>query len=47
VDKKDMEQVTAILKDLRLDMNTVIFIKQIIKCNGLPFKTNNLNQMKN
>ncbi len=43
VDKKDKEQATNILKDLGLNMSTAIniFIKQIIKVDGLPFEIKN------
>ena len=43
VDSKDKEQATNILKDLGLNMSTAIniFIKQIIKCDGLPFEVRN------
>ena len=43
VNKKDKEQATNILKDLGLNMSTAIniFVKQIIKTNGLPFGVTN------
>lgn len=43
VDSRDKEQATNILKDLGLNMSTAIniFIKQIIKCDGLPFEVRN------
>ncbi len=43
VDKKDKEQATNILKDLGLNMSTAInmFIKQIIKEDGIPFEIRN------
>ena len=43
VDSKDKELATNILKDLGLNMSTAIniFIKQIIKCDGLPFEVRN------
>lgn len=43
VDAKDKEQATNILKDLGLNMSTAIniFIKQIIKNDGLPFEISN------
>lgn len=43
VDAKDKEQATNILKDLGLNMSTAInmFIKQIIKIDGLPFEVRN------
>ncbi len=43
VDAKDKEQATNILKDLGLNMSTAInmFIKQIIKRDGLPFSVSN------
>ena len=43
VNKKDKEQATNILKDLGLNMSTAIniFVKQIIKTNGLPFEVTN------
>lgn len=43
VDAKDKEQATSILKDLGLNMSTAInmFIKQIIKRDGLPFEVSN------
>ncbi len=43
VDTKDKEQATNILKDLGLNMSTAInmFIKQIIKNDGLPFEISN------
>ena len=43
VDAKDKEQATNILKDLGLNMSTAInmFVKQIIKTNGLPFEISN------
>ncbi len=43
VDKKDKEQATNILKDLGLNMSTAInmFVKQIIKEDGLPFEIKN------
>lgn len=43
VDTKDKEEATNILKDLGLNMSTAInmFIKQIIKNDGLPFNVSN------
>ena len=43
VNKKDKERATTILKDLGLNMSTAIniFVKQIIKTNGLPFEVTN------
>jgi DNA-damage-inducible protein J len=43
VNAKDKEQATNILKDLGLNMSTAIniFIKQIIKRDGLPFEISN------
>lgn len=43
VDKNDKEKATSILKDLGLNMSTAIniFIKQIVKTNGLPFDVKN------
>lgn len=43
VDKKDKEQATKILKDLGINMSTAInmFVKQIIKNDGLPFEVKN------
>lgn len=43
VDAKDKEQATNILKDLGLNMSTAInmFVKQIIKNDGLPFEISN------
>lgn len=43
VDAKDKEQATNILKDLGLNMSTAInmFVKQIIKHDGLPFEISN------
>lgn len=43
VDKQDKEQATNILKDLGLNMSTAInmFIKQIIKEDGIPFEIRN------
>ena len=43
VDSKDKELATNILKHLGLNMSTAIniFIKQIIKCDGLPFEVRN------
>ena len=43
VDTKDKELATNILKDLGLNMSTAInmFIKQIIKKDGLPFEVRN------
>lgn len=43
VDAKDKEQATNILKDLGLNMSTAVnmFIKQIIKTDGLPFEISN------
>ena len=43
VDAKDKEEATNILKDLGLNMSTAInmFLKQIIKRDGLPFEVTN------
>lgn len=43
VDSKDKETATNILKDLGLNMTTAInmFLKQIIKNDGLPFEVKN------
>lgn len=43
VNTKDKEKASDILKDLGLNMTTAInmFIKQIIKTNGLPFEIKN------
>ena len=43
VDAKDKEQATTILKDLGLNMSTAIsmFLKQIIKTDGIPFEVKN------
>ena len=43
VNTKDKEEATNILKDLGLNMSTAInmFIKQIIKNDGLPFNVSN------
>ena len=43
VDANDKEQATNILKDLGLNMSTAInmFIKQIIKTDGIPFEVKN------
>lgn len=43
VDKQDKEQATNILKDLGLNMSTAInmFVKQIIKEDGIPFEIKN------
>ncbi len=43
VDAKDKEQATNILRDLGLNMSTAInmFLKQIIKNDGLPFEISN------
>lgn len=43
VDAKDKEQATSILKNLGLNMSTAInmFIKQIIKKDGIPFEVVN------
>ena len=43
VNAKDKEQATSILKDLGLNMSTAInmFLKQIIKTDGLPFSVKN------
>lgn len=43
VNKQDKEQATNILKDLGLNMSTAInmFVKQIIKEDGLPFEIKN------
>ena len=43
VDSQDKEMATSILKDLGLNMSTAInmFVKQIIKTNGLPFEVVN------
>lgn len=43
VNTKDKEKATDILKDLGLNMSTAInmFIKQIIKNDGLPFEVKN------
>ena len=43
VDAKDKEKATNILKDLGLNMSTAVnmFIKQIIKRDGLPFDVAN------
>lgn len=43
VDANDKKQVTNILKDLGLNMSTLINItlKQVIKRNGLPFEVRN------
>ena len=43
VDAKDKEQATTILKDLGLSMSTAIsmFLKQIIKTDGIPFEVRN------
>ena len=43
VDANDKKQVTNILKDLGLNMSTLInmTLKQVIKRNGLPFEVRN------
>lgn len=43
VNKDDKEQATMILNDLGLNMSTAInmFLKQIIKSDGLPFEVTN------
>lgn len=43
VDAKDKEMATNILKDLGLNMSTAIsiFLKQIIKTDGIPFEIKN------
>lgn len=43
VNKQDKEQATIILNDLGLNMSTAInmFLKQIIKTDGLPFEVSN------
>lgn len=43
VNSKDKEQATNILKDLGINMSTAInmFLKQIIKKDGLPFEVSN------
>lgn len=43
VDPKDKEEATAILKDLGLNMTTLInmTLKQVIKVNGVPFEVVN------
>ncbi len=43
VNSQDKKQATLILKDLGLNMSTAIniFIKQIIKNDGLPFEISN------
>ena len=43
VNKEDKEQATIILNDLGLNMSTAInmFLKQIIKTDGLPFEVSN------
>lgn len=43
VDANDKKQVTNILKDLGLNMSTLInmTLKQVIKRNGLPFEVKN------
>ena len=43
VDKEVKEQATNILKDLGLNMSTAIniFLKQVIKTEGIPFKISN------
>ena len=43
VDSKEKELATSILKDLGLNMSTAInmFIKQVIKTDGLPFEVKN------
>lgn len=43
VDANDKEVATNILKDLGLNMSTAInmFVKQIIKTNGIPFEVTN------
>ena len=48
VDSKDKELATNILKDLGLNMSTAInmFIKQIIKTDGIPFEIKNVNPNK-
>ncbi|MBR1376300.1 MAG: type II toxin-antitoxin system RelB/DinJ family antitoxin [Bacilli bacterium] len=48
VDKKEKEQATQILKDLGLNMSVAInmFIKQIIKTDGIPFEVKNLKPTK-
>lgn len=43
IDAQDKIEATNILKDLGLNMTTAInmFVKQIIKCNGIPFEIKN------
>ena len=43
VNKEDKEQATVILNELGLNMSTAInmFLKQIIKTDGLPFEVTN------
>ncbi len=43
VDPKDKEEATAILKDLGLNMTTLInmTLKQVIKINAIPFEVAN------
>ena len=43
VDKKTKEEATKILKDLGLSMSSAItlFLKQVIKTDGLPFEVKN------